>query len=253
MREEVLQRINAFRTAFARRQAASSAEVPGGFTVYDEAFALSRADNQMIIDGAVDGDALPAIAERALAHLPHRLITILDEETAAEAAEPLRGSGYTCSTQVIMVHTGQVPPGSSAGVVDLPELSAPLALRLRSLLPEAGDEEVRQLVDRRAARRRAADVVHFLGARTPDGEVASWADLYLEPVTGMAQVEDLVTSEPHLRRGYAGAVLDTALRLAADAGCDIRFLIADAEDWPHCWYARRGFAVAGRSQTFERL
>ncbi|MFD5028389.1 GNAT family N-acetyltransferase [Streptomyces sp. NPDC058373] len=96
------------------------------------------------------------------------------------------------------------------------------------------------------------ETVRFLGARTEEGEVAAWADLCLDPVTGAAQIEDLMTSEAHLGRGSAGAVLATALRLAADRGCGVRFLTADAADWPRHWYERRGFAVVGRSHCFER-
>ncbi|MFI5828538.1 GNAT family N-acetyltransferase [Streptomyces sp. NPDC051578] len=61
--------------------------------------------------------------------------------------------------------------------------------------------------------------MRFLGARTEEGEVASWAALSLDPATGTAQIEDLITSQVHLRRGYADAVLTTALRLAADKDC----------------------------------
>lgn len=63
---------------------------------------------------------------------------------------------------------------------------------------------------------------------------------------------DLITSEARLRRGYADAVLTTALRLAADKDCGTRFLTADATDWPRHWYERRGFSVIGHSHCFER-
>ncbi|MFD9541174.1 hypothetical protein [Streptomyces sp. NPDC060022] len=87
------------------------------------------------------------------------------------------------------------------------------------------------------------------------GGVASWADLHLDPATGTAQIEDLITSEAHLRRGYADAVPTTALSLAADTAdkdCGTRFLTADATDWPRHWYERRGFSVMGHSHCFER-
>lgn len=61
-----LQRINSFLSAFARRQAAHLVDLPGGFAVYDSAFAHSRANNQVVIDNVVDSDALPALAEEAL-------------------------------------------------------------------------------------------------------------------------------------------------------------------------------------------
>ncbi|WP_374109170.1 GNAT family N-acetyltransferase [Streptomyces sp. CC228A] len=64
------------------------------------------------------------------------------------------------------------------------------------------------------------------------GDAAAWADLYLDPAAGVAQIEDLVTDRAHRRRGHAAAVLGTALRQAADAGSTTRFLTADAADRP---------------------
>ncbi|MEU9163514.1 GNAT family N-acetyltransferase [Streptomyces sp. NPDC048424] len=251
-----LQQINAFVSAFTRRQAARSVELPGGFAVYDDALAHSRANNQVVIDGPVDEidpEALPALAEEALGHLPHRLVSVLDDEAGRACAEPLIRAGYTHSTYLVMLHTGPVPPvGGPAEEVDLDALRIPLTRRWRGFLPTVEDEVLLHLVDRREVRRRGADAVHFIGARAADGEVASWADLYLDPATGTAQIEDLMTSEDHLRHGYADAVLGTALRLAADRGCDTRFLTADATDWPRHWYERRGFSVIGHSHGFER-
>ncbi|MEU9378333.1 GNAT family N-acetyltransferase [Streptomyces sp. NPDC048255] len=252
MSHSELQRINSFLSAFARRQAARTVEVPGGFAIFDDAYAHSRGNNQVVIDAAVDPEALPAIAEEALGQLPHRLISVLDDGVAMACAEPLIRAGYTHSTYLVMVHTGPVPVGGSAQEVDLDAMRTPLTGWWRGRLPDVDDEVVRHLVERREARRRGADAVHFIGARTEDGEVASWADLYLDPATGTAQVEDLVTSDAHLRHGYADAVLNTALRLAADEGCGTRFLTADATDWPRHWYERRGFSAIGRSHCFER-
>ncbi|MFJ3913610.1 GNAT family N-acetyltransferase [Streptomyces vinaceus] len=251
-----LQQINSFLSAFARRQASRIVDLPGGFAAYDDAFAHSRGNNQVVIDTAidtaVDPEALPAIAEEALGHLPHRLISVLDDEIARACAQPLIRHGYTHSTYLIMLHTGPVPAGGSAEEVDLDAMRIPLTRRWRDLLPDVDDEVIRHLVDRREARRRGADIVHFLGARTEEGEIASWADLYLDPATGTAQIEDLITSEAHLRRGHADAVLTTALRMAADEDCGTRFLTADATDWPRHWYERRGFSVIGHSHCFER-
>ncbi|WP_349239677.1 GNAT family N-acetyltransferase [Streptomyces sp. CC208A] len=65
-------------------------------------------------------------------------------------------------------------------------------------------------------------------------------------------MEDLVTAASHLGQGHAGAVLDTALRLADEAGCATRFLTALADDWPRHWYERRGFVPVGAVHCFER-
>ena len=247
-----LQRITGFLAAFARRQATRVRDLPGGFAAYDDAFAHSRANNQIVVDGTADGRALPALAEELLGHLPQRLVFVLDDATGTACAEQLTRAGYTWSRYLVMLHTGPVPSGGQAREASLDDLRAPVARSWRTLLPHAGDEALRQLVERREARRRGADIVRFLAARAADGEVASWCDLYADPATGTAQIEDLVTSEAHLRRGHGDAVLATAVRMAAEEGCGTRFLIAAAEDWPRHWYERRGFAALARVHGFER-
>lgn len=254
MTEPVSCGIRAFLVAFARRQAARTVDLPGGFAVLDDAFAHSRADNQVIVDGAVDPEALPGVVEEALGHLPHRLVQVLDDEVGSACAGPLVRAGYRHSAYLVMAHTGPapVPAGRAAEEVGLDALRVPLARRWRGLLPDADDEVVRQLVERRAARRRGAEVVRFVAARAEGGEPASWADLYVDRVSGTAQIEDLITSEAHLRCGYGDAVLAAAVRMAAEEGCGLRFLVAEEAGWPRHWYARRGFAVVGRSHGFER-
>ncbi|QLE70703.1 GNAT family N-acetyltransferase [Streptomyces rectiverticillatus] len=252
-----LRRIHAFLSEFARRQAGRTIGLPGGFAVRDDAFAHSRANNQVVVDGAVDPGALPALADEALGDLPYRLVSVLDDATGTACAEPLVQAGYRHSVYLIMLHSGPAPAlapgaGPEAGIVDLDALRGPLARRWHGFVPDAGDEVVRHLVERREARRRGAETVHFIGSRAEDGEVASWADLYMDPASGTAQIEDLVTAEDRLGRGHAGAVLAAALRLAMGAGCGTRFLTADAADWPRHWYARRGFTAVGRMHSFER-
>ncbi|WP_405533074.1 GNAT family N-acetyltransferase [Streptomyces avidinii] len=252
MQSPELQRVHTFLSDFARRQAARTATLPGGFAVYDDAYGESRANNQVVIDAAVDPDALPALADEALGHLPHRLVSVLDDETGRACAEPLIRAGYTHSTYLVMLHTGPAPDAGPAQEVDLDALRVPLTRRWRGFLPDVDDEVLRQLVERREARRRGADIVRFIGARTEAGEVASWADLYVDRATGTAQIEDLITAEDHLGRGYADAVLAGALHRAAALDCDARFLTADAMDWPRHWYERRGFTVIGHTHAFER-
>ncbi|WP_049578054.1 GNAT family N-acetyltransferase [Streptomyces sp. SBT349] len=251
-----LNRVRAFLSAFARRQAPSVVDVPGGFAVRDDALPYSHADNQVIIDGDAEPEALPGIADEVLGGLPHRLITVLRDQAGAGCAPALVRAGYTHSTSLIMLHTGPLPElgslATAAGPVELDAFREPLTRRWRSFLPHGAEEAVRQLVDRRLARLRGADTVYFIGARAEDGEVASWADLYLDAVGGTAQFEDFLTSEAHLRKGYGRAVMAAALHRAADAGCGTRFLLADESDWPRHWYQRLGFEPLGRVHSFER-
>ncbi|MGH3209274.1 MAG: GNAT family N-acetyltransferase [Trebonia sp.] len=246
-----LQRITAFRLSFARRQAAMVSEVPGGVAVLDPRYAVSHEHNQLIIDRAPEPGQLSALADKALGHLPYRRITIPDDATATACAPGLTADDYVHDTELVMTHSGAAPaPGPPADPVTVPELRPALIRQLCAWMPQASDAVIYQLADRRTARLRGADQARFLAARDQSGTIASWADLYLDQATGIAQIADVVTAEAHTRHGHADRVLATALREAA--GCSLVFLLADADDWPRTWYARRGFTPIGRSHVFTR-
>ncbi|NJA57614.1 GNAT family N-acetyltransferase [Streptomyces sp. NEAU-H3] len=229
-------RLTRFRASVARRQAPRVAEVPGGLAVLDDEFPLSHEHNQLLLtEPKLAPDDLPALADELFAHLPHRRLALLDGTLTAAYADVLTRAGYAREDEVVMV-----------------QLAGPYGRRLRAWMPEAGPEVLRQLVARRPRRLAGADDVRFLASYAENGEIASWADLYLDRAAGIAQTEDVVTAEAHLGHGHGGAVLATALHLAAGAGCRTRFLVADAADWPREWYRRRGYRVVGASSGFVR-
>ncbi|MFJ3588129.1 GNAT family N-acetyltransferase [Streptomyces sp. NPDC090231] len=248
-----LQRIAAFRLSFARRQAAVVNEVPGGVVVLDAEYAASYEHNQLVIEGSPDPVGLPALAEKALGHLEHRQITVLDDRTGTDCAPALTAAGYTHVTELVMTYTRSAAasvPDPSAQTVGFDDLRPALVGQLRRWMPEAQDVVVGQLADRRTARLRGAEQVRFLAVRDEEGTVGSWADLYRDASEGIAQIEDVVTADTHVRRGYADTLLATALRHASD--CGLVFLLADPDDWPHAWYIRRGFKPIGRFHVFTR-
>ncbi|GAB7183852.1 acetyltransferase (GNAT) domain-containing protein [Kitasatospora sp. Ki12] len=256
MTDDVVRRINDFLAGFARRRAERTVELPGGFAVFDDRFAGSWSNNQVFVDRAdADPAALPGLVDEVMGDRPFRVVSVLDGEFGDACVEPFERAGYRHSTYLVMLHTGPVPAaadGRTVEEVDLEALRPPLAASWRTALPQADEEVVRLLVDRRVATLRGAEHVHFLGARAENGEVAAWTDLYLEPAAGTAQIEDLMTAEDHRRQGHADAVLAAALHRAAAADCGTRFLIAESDDWPRTWYARRGFEVIAHSHGFER-
>jgi len=252
-----LRRIADFQMLFARRQAAVVQEVPGGIVVLDPEYAGSYEHNQLILDGHLAGGAaappaeLPALADTVLGHLPHRQVTVLDDTTGTACAAALAGAGYEHYIHLIMTYAGKAPvPEQAAEQITVTELRPALIPELCAWLPQASDLVIDQLARRRTARLRGADEVRFLAVREPGGAIASWADLYLDRDRGIAQIEDVMTAEAHRRHGYSGAVLATALHQAA--GCELVFLLAEADDWPRNWYARLGFTVIGRSHVFTR-
>lgn len=243
-----------FLSSFARRQAAGTTEFPGGFSVRDPAFARSWEHNQVVVDGATEPELLAERAEALLEGLRHRMVTVLSDAVGEACAPALEAAGYRRGTALVMVHRGPRPAperAPSAELVDLDALRPALVLAERAFWPNAEQEELAHLVERRAARINGAPEVGFLAARAEDGSVAAWADLYADPEAGVTQLEDLVTLENHRGRGHADTVLATALHRAADA--DLFFLLADADDWPKQWYARRGFVPVGRIHVFTRV
>ncbi len=246
-----LRRISEFRMSFARRQAAVAREVPGGVAVFDPEYADSHEHNQLIIDGAVVPADLPALAGQVLGHLPYRRISLLDAAAGDGCAAALTADGYVHDVELVMTHAGDPPAlATAAQPVTLAELLPALIRQQCAWMPQASDTVIYQLAARRAARLRGADDVRFLAARDDSGVIASWADLYLDPARGIAQIEDVMTADTHLRRGYSGTVLATALHQAA--GCGLVFLLADANDWPRTWYERLGFTAIGRTHVFTR-
>lgn len=253
MSEESLRVALEFRRVFARRQAAEVVEVPGGFGVLNERFGYSHEHNQLLLDAPPDGVDVAGLAEEVLGHLGHRRISVFDDASGRALAPGLVAAGYRHETEVVMVHQGPPPAaGGGVGPVELAELAPVLERQWRSWLPWASDDSIAQLVDRRTVRTAGAPRVLVLAARDSDGEPGAWADLY-QDAAGTAQIEDLATAEDRQRRGLADRVLACALRLAADRAPDgLRFLVADAEDWPQLWYARRGFVTVGRTHGFVR-
>jgi GNAT superfamily N-acetyltransferase len=243
----------AFRAAFARRQAAELLEVPGGVVVRDHDFALSHEHNQLLVDRAIDPTALPELAERRLGDLRYRHISVLDEALGAACTPVLLAAGYQRDTELLMARStsGVALPTAPAREVEPADFRDALLGQLRTWMPGPAQAELHaQLADRRTARRRGTPDVRFLACYTGQGEVAAWADLYLDPGAELAQLEDLVTADAHTRQGHGDTLLTTALAQAAAAGCGELFLLADAADWPQEWYARRGFEVLGRSYAF---
>lgn len=256
MSDPLYERVTSFRAAFARRQAAETVELPGAFAVRDPEFPQSQEHNRLIVDAReadtayADPAVLPELAVRGLGPRGPYRIAVLDAALGERAAPVLAAAGYHREGELILGRdtTGCALPEPAAQPVELAELRAAV---FRQQLDWGFDEDLaRQLTERRAARLRGAEEVLFLAARTPDGEIAAWADLYLDRSAGLAQLEDLVTAVPHRRRGHGDTLLATGLALAAAAGIPWLFLVADATDWPRAWYSARGFTEMGRSYSF---
>jgi ribosomal protein S18 acetylase RimI-like enzyme len=189
-------------------------------------------------------EELAADAERH----DRRMIFFGHGVTAQPIVAGFESLGWRIDRHVFMAQRAPVARTAPLDLVQELELDALRAARRRLLAgypwatPELLDElhEAKRLIGERVE-------THFYGV-LGDGEVVSYADLYLEPPT--AQIEDVGTLEEHRGRGYASAVVLRAADEARRAGADLVFLVADAQDWPQQLYRRLGFEPIGHYWKF---
>lgn len=78
-----------------------------------------------------------------------------------------------------------------------------------------------------------------------DGRGEPIASTQLRIDGAIAAIEAVMTDPAHRQSGLAGTLVLDAIARARAAGCDVVFLVAAADDWPHHWYARLGFTDVG--------
>lgn len=238
-----------FETALLHRAATTEVPVTGGVAVLTGEVPQSHMHNQLLITGDVDARQLAADADEVLggAGLTHRHVTLGGAHHTRTAAA-LAAQGWNVERCVVMAAPAGGEPDRRVEPFDVDGLRAHWAAMWRRNIPGIDDTAVRQLADRNLIEARVADL-RFLGVRA-GGEVVASCILKIDGATAWL---DAVNTDPdHGKQGHGDALLATASALAADAGCDLLALSADAEDWPRNWYARRGFAEVGESWTAAR-
>ena len=249
-----LDRAIAFEEALRDRCAERIVRLPYGAALFADSLPRVWDVNLLRIertDGA-DAAALAAEADRVQgeAGLAHRKIALLDEREGDRLADGFGELGWEVTRFLFMSHRHPTSREPGVAVSEVPrEALLPLRERVARESPWArGNEDVRQVLasaDRIAA---TGEARHF--AVLEKGAVASCADLYSDGRT--AQIEDVATLPEARGRGYASAVVLTALEGAQRGGHDFVFLVADDADWPKELYVKLGFEPIGRTYAFLR-
>jgi ribosomal protein S18 acetylase RimI-like enzyme len=221
-----------------------------GLAVFDERVPLRYDSNYLLVDELPEAVSAGDLAEEA-GRLDRPAVMIRDQRTAERLAPGFEALGWTIHRGLVMAH--RRPPARTAdtGLVTEVDEATLRPARRRQLAgePWATPAVVEQLLDAKLTIARAMTARFF--AVLVDGEVAGYVDLYHDGRT--AQIEDLATSKEHRGRGYASALVLHALEEARRAGCDLVFLVADADDWPKLLYDRLGFDELGRYVKPMRL
>ncbi|OLT13356.1 hypothetical protein BJF78_03095 [Pseudonocardia sp. CNS-139] len=232
-----------------RRAATGEEPVAGGVAVLTAAVPASHGHNQLLIDAPVPSGVLAAETDRVLggAGLTHRQAQLVGAHLAGTAAA-LAADGWDVTELVGMAAPAGGAPDPRVEPLDLDALRPMWAAGWEREVPGLSADVVDQLADRYAVEDAVVDV-RYLGVRM-DGRVVASA---LVKIDGATALLDTVLTDPAARgRGLGDALVSTALALAADAGCDLVVLDADAADWPRRWYGRRGFAEVGRTWSARR-
>lgn len=180
----------------------------------------------------------------------HRKLLVEDGELAATLRPELEALGWATGENVLMAL--RRPPDRRPDTTHVREVSPEELRPVQRLGMEAepwavGDEAaVEQVLA--AQYLGGAFRVRRLAAFV-DGEIASYCDLYEDgPI---AQVEALMTLEPHRDRGLARAVMSKAIDEARAGGAELVFLVALADDWPKELWAKLGFDIVGSICWFQ--
>jgi uncharacterized protein (DUF952 family)/GNAT superfamily N-acetyltransferase len=244
--DDALGRALALSLSLRTRRAAEVRDVPGGIAVLDPRFPYSRDDNRLVLPDPMDAGTVARTAAEVAADAdwPH-LAATLTGPGADEVARELADRGWRADELLVMARPATpAPPGRRADEVDQREVHDLWERSWRRDLPPSEarlDELVAQLVGREHRNDRVVAVTDL--AVREEGRVVSAGQLRVDGAT--AAFESMTTDPAARGRGHGDAVLAAALDRAAERGCDLVVLEADATDWPRHWYARRGFVPVG--------
>jgi uncharacterized protein (DUF952 family)/GNAT superfamily N-acetyltransferase len=236
--DDVAARVRLFDWALAQRRAAAVVPVNGGIAVLDPRFPASYEHNTLWVVGPNDAATVAAEADRVLggAALIHWRAVLDDPATAIALA----GHGWHVRELRLMVCNG---PGVAERSTRVLAVTHEIVSRLwerswRRELPHLDEGAVRQLVDRQTVADAVLRVVD-LAVLDSCGEPIASTQLRIDGAT--AAIEAVMTDPAHRQAGLARALVRDAIARAHAAGCDVVFLAAAADDWPHHWYTRLGF------------
>jgi ribosomal protein S18 acetylase RimI-like enzyme len=218
-----------------------------GLAVFDEGLPLRYDSNYLLVDELPE--AVPAVdLVEGARRLDRPAVMVRDERTGERLAPRFEAMGWTIHRGLVMAHRRRPERAADTGLVEEVDEAALRPARRRQLAgePWTTPAVVEQLLDAKLAIARAL-TARFFAVRV-GGQMAGYVDLYHDGRT--AQIEDLATLEEHRGRGYASALVLRALQEARHSGCDLVFLVADAEDWPKLLYGRLGFVELGRYVKF---
>jgi ribosomal protein S18 acetylase RimI-like enzyme len=179
---------------------------------------------------------------------PYLHVDIEEDATALRLFDAAKVAGWKTERELVMLLDRAAAP-VERGDVREGTLDEVLGL-VGPWFIEEGEppDTVEQLVDR--ARREHAVYPERLVIGEHEGAPAAMATVRVSG--GVAQVEDVYALPQARGAGLGRAVTQEAVRLAAESGAEVIFIVADDQDWPKQLYAKLGFRPAGHRAQLHR-
>lgn len=250
---ELLRRVFDFTLALERDAAETVEEFDWGRLIYNPATAAMWSGNYLEVHSAeLDAGALAALADEVqgqLAGIGHRTVMPADPHHGERLVEGFQALDDWEVVRSLYMVLGREPDREADAAREVP-MEAVEAVR-RALAdddPDFTPESAEQRLIRDARLREAGNGRWF--AAPPEGPPGAACVLFERD--GIGQVENVGTAPKMRGRGLASAVVTAASRASLDAGHELTFLEADAEDWPWLLYEKLGFDRVGEACWFLR-
>lgn len=182
------------------------------------------------------------------AGVEHRKFLTAEEHMSDDVAGDLTDLGWTRTELATMTLRDRAPGELKANVKELgADEYEGYNRRVIEEFSEGGPDVTDQLVRLGTMMATAGNGRFFVVEE--DGEYVSGTHLYSDGQT--AQIEDVGTLQAWRGRGFAKDLMRHVIKVAFDAGHDLLFLVAEADDWPKDFYERLGFSVVGHSVEYK--
>jgi GNAT superfamily N-acetyltransferase len=248
---DLLRRLVRFELDLQRRSSAIVERFEWGELILNPRTSALWSDNFLsVADGDLSPTELKSIADELLGArgLEHRFIVPADTLQDAPLEAGFWELGWEIQRSVYMVLARQPDrAGAPAREVHREEVES-----VRRAVAEDDPDLTREAVEERPIRDdRLAQAGNGRWFAAPaDGPPGAACVLYEQD--GVGQVETVVTTPALRGRGLASGVVLAAARASSDAGHELTFIVADAEDWPWKLYERLGFDPVGEHRAFLR-
>jgi predicted GNAT family acetyltransferase len=249
---ELLRRFLEFELSLERDSSEIVEEFDWGLLIYNPTTSAMWSSNYLEIHSTdLDAEALAALADEQQGQrgIEHRNVVPSDAAYADRLVPGFQAlAGWEVERSVYMVLRRE--PARDVGDAD--EVPRQAVEEVRRVVAEHDPDFTQEAVEQRYLHNVGMDRVGNARwfAAPSDGPPGASCVLYER--NGIGQVETVETVPDRRGQGLASAVVMAAAKASRQAGHELTFIVADADDWPWKLYERLGFDPIGEACSFRR-